>query len=127
LANVTLRIAAILIFLGIIFFVITGMQAPTSLIPAYIGIVLLVLGLLARGEDVKRRMIVMHIAVTIGLLGFLAGAGRVAKPIYERYVNGVPVLRPRAVQEEILMAFICLVYVVLCVRSFIAARRSRVA
>jgi len=125
LANVTVRIAAILIFLGIVFFVLTGSNAPTSLIPAFFGIVLLVLGFVARTEDSKRRMMVMHIAVTIGLIGFLFPAIRSGKVVLAKYMSGVPIAHLRAVQEEGLMAVICLLYVVLCVRSFIAARRSR--
>jgi hypothetical protein len=35
-------------------------------------------------------------------------------------------VRPVAVKEEFAMAVICLIYVLMCVRSFIAARRTRV-
>jgi uncharacterized membrane protein len=125
LANITIRNAAILIFLGILFFIITGAHAPTSLIPTFFGLVLLVLGLLSRSDDAKRRMLVMHIAVTVGLVGFLFPAVRAGIVLFARYVHGVPVQHHRAVQEEGLMAVVCLVFVIRCVQSFIAARRSR--
>jgi hypothetical protein len=125
LANMTVRIGAILIFLGLVFFYITGMHAYTSLIATAFGLVLVVFGLLARTSDSKMRMLYMHIAVTVGLLGFLFPAFRVGKVLFERYVNDLPIMRMRAVQEEGLMAVICLLFVLLCVRSFIAARRSR--
>jgi hypothetical protein len=123
-ANVTIRIAAILIFLGLVFFYITGMHAPTSLIPVWFGIVLLVLGLAARSDDAGRRKLVMHIAVTVGLIGFLVPAIRVTPVLYARYVHGTPILHHRAIQEEGLMALICLLFVIFCVRSFIAVRRN---
>ena len=121
-ANVTIRFGVLLILLGVIFFWITGHTAVTALIPAFFGIALAILGVAARTEDTKMRMIIMHIAVTIGLLGFLFPAIRALKA----YLAG-PILRPLAVREEVLMAVICLIYTLLCVRSFIAARRARVA
>ena len=48
---------------------------PHTLIPGAFGIVLIVLGALARTPDQKRRMLFMHIAVTVGLLGFLGQGG----------------------------------------------------
>lgn len=119
-ASVTIRFGVLLILLGGIFFWMTGHSAVTSLIPAFFGIVLLLLGFLASTEDTKRRMIVMHIAVTVGLLGFIFPAVRALKA----YLAG-PILRPLAVREEVLMAVICFIYTLLCVRSFIAARRAR--
>lgn len=121
-ANVTIRFGVLLVLLGVIFFWITGHTAFTALIPAGFGIVLAILGMVARTEDTKIRMIIMHIAVTIGLLGFLFPAIRALKA----YLSG-PILLPLAFREEVLMAAICLIYTWLCVRSFIAARRARVA
>ena len=39
---------------------------------AWFGLLLVVFGALANPPDAKRRMLFMHIAVTVGLLGFLA-------------------------------------------------------
>jgi hypothetical protein len=65
----------------------------------------------------------MHVAVTVGLLGFL-GAGAMA--IIETVkAHGGPLAHPVAVESQAAMAVICLVFVGLCVRSFIAARRDR--
>jgi hypothetical protein len=123
-AKLTVLFALALILLGVAVFVATGSHAPTALIPAYFGVVLGVLGLLARTEDSKRRMLWMHIAVTVGLLGFVFPGGRAAGDLV-KLMHGQAVLRPVAMQEELAMAAICLVYVLLCVRSFIAARRAR--
>jgi len=122
-ASVTIRFSTLLILLGLLFFFLTGHQYPTPLIPVLFGIVLLVLGLLARTESVKQRMLVMHIAVTIALVGFLFPAVMVAKQLWAVHNGGNMVVM--AVREQILMAVICLVFVLLCVRSFIAARKAR--
>ena len=123
-AKFTLGTALILIVLGVAFFVATGSHAPTALIPAYFGVVLGIFGLLANTEDSKRRMIFMHVAVTVGLVGAIIPAWR-AMTAFVASANGAPIVRPLAVKEEIAMAVICLAFVLMCVRSFIAARRAR--
>lgn len=123
-AKITLFFAAVLIVLGVAVFVATGSHAPTALIPAYFGVVLGILGMLANTEDSKRRMLFMHIAVTIGLLGFIFPGIRAAGDILKLIHNQV-VLRPVAMWEELAMAMLCLIFVLFCVRSFIAARRAR--
>jgi hypothetical protein len=123
-AKFTLVTALVLIVLGVAFFVATGSHAPTALIPAYFGIVLGIFGLLANTEDSKRRMIFMHIAVTIGLIGVVFPGWR-AGSAFLASTHGTALVRPIAVKEEFAMAIICLIFVVMCVRSFIAARRAR--
>lgn len=122
-AKITISFGVILILLGIFGFVATGSHAPTALIPAYVGILLGILGFLAITENAKRRMLFMHIAVTLGLLGFLG----TAKSIYDyiRMLQGQQFPHPPAVEEKAAMAVLLLVFVILCVRSFIAARRVR--
>jgi hypothetical protein len=124
-AKFTLVTALVLIILGIAFFVAIGSHAPTALIPAYFGIVLGILGLLANTDDSKRRMIFMHIAVTVGLLGVIFPGWRAASAFITS-AHGTTMVRPLAVKEELAMAVICLIFVLMCVRSFITARRARV-
>lgn len=123
-AKLTIVFGIVLIVLGVAVFVATGSHAPTALIPAYFGILLAILGLLANTPDSRRRMLFMHIAVTIGLLGFVFPGWRAAGDLIGQ-AHGHAILRPVAMQEELAMAAICLVFVLLCVRSFIAARRQR--
>ncbi|MGH9617918.1 MAG: hypothetical protein ACRD28_14355 [Acidobacteriaceae bacterium] len=120
-AKFTFVIALVLIALGIAFFIATGSYAPTALIPAYFGIVLGILGLLANTADSKRRMIMMHVAVTIGLIGVVFPGYRAGAA----FLASTRMAHPAAVKEEFAMAAICLVFVLVCVRSFIAARRAR--
>jgi uncharacterized membrane protein (UPF0136 family) len=122
-SSVTIRFSMLLILVGLLFYFLTGSSHPTALIPAAFGVVLCVLGFLARTDDAKRRMLVMHIAVTVALLGFLFPAARVIMG----WIAAHGILLGMAVREELLMAVICLVYVLLCVRSFLAARKARLA
>jgi len=125
-AKLTIVVALILIVLGVAVFIATGSHAPTALIPAYFGIVLGILGLLANTPDTRRRKIFMHIAVTIGLVGFIFPGWRGTSDLITQ-MHGQILLHPAAMKEELAMAGICLVYVLLCVRSFASARRNRSA
>jgi hypothetical protein len=122
-AKLTMVFGILLIVIGAWGFVGTGSQHPTALIPAYFGLALIIAGVLANSEDAKRRMLWMHIAVTIGLLGFVGAAVQAIR----EYVaaHGAPLAHPVAVEAQTAMAGLCFVFVLLCVRSFIAARRGR--
>ena len=124
-ANVTIWVGVLLEVLGIWMYVKTGSAHPTALIPTWFGIVLSITGVLAKSEDPKRRMLWMHIAVTVGLLGFLFPGGRGGMEVMEAHCKGVPLAHPEAVYEQFAMALICLVFVGLCVGSFITTRRVR--
>ena len=73
-AKLTVFFGILLILLGGVTFVLTGHKFPTSLIPAAFGILLVTFGGMAETPITKRRMLFMHISVTVGLLGFLATA-----------------------------------------------------
>ncbi len=115
----------VLIVLGAVYFYLTGASHPTALIPAVFGVLLFVCGLLANTEDTKRRMLWMHIAVTVGLIGFLFPGFRGGMALAHS-VNLTEVQRTAA-QEEIAMAVICAVFTALCVRNFVATRSARTA
>ena len=122
--KVTLIIAALLIALGLASFFGTGSQHYTALIPTWVGVALGIFGVLAISPNEKRRKIFMHINVTIGLLGFLAAAGRAVSSYGRARSLGVD---PDwiAVGSQLAMAGLLLIYVVLCVMSFLDARRAR--
>jgi hypothetical protein len=123
-ARLTILFGIVLILLGGFGFVATGSHAPTSLIPSYFGIVLALLGFFAYTPDTKRRMLLMHIAVTLGLLGFL-GTAKSGIVDYILMMNGRQFPHPVAVEEKAAMSVLMLIFVLLCVRSFIAARKAR--
>jgi multisubunit Na+/H+ antiporter MnhF subunit len=124
-AKTTISLGVVLILLGTLGFISTGSHAPTALIPAIVGIILSILGLLALTDDAKKRMLYMHIAVTIGLLGFLGTFWSIVN--YVQMIRGRQFPHPVAVEEKAAMAAVLLLFVLLSVRSFIAARRERAA
>ncbi len=123
-AKVTVLFGVLLIVLGVFYFVQTGHIHYTSLIPSGVGAILIVLGLLAETPDSRKRMLFMHIAVTLGLLGCLFTSPAIYKVV--QIVQGKLLLDHPKIEEKAAMSLLLLIYVVLCVRSFIAARRSRV-
>ena len=70
-AKFTIGFGVLLILLGIFGFVSTGSAYPTALIPAGIGLLFVLFGVMANTENSKKRMLWMHISVTVALLVFL--------------------------------------------------------
>jgi hypothetical protein len=122
-ARVTLIFAVLLIALGLVGFLGTGNAHPTALIPTWFGVALGIGGLLAISPSEGRRKLFMHINVTIGLLGFLGAVVEAARGYVHAASAG---LAPDmiALASKLAMSTLLLIYVLLCVRSFIAARRS---
>ena len=120
-ARVTVGFGAILVVLGIIGFVGSGATSVTALIPSFFGVVFVVLGLVGRADE--RRALTMHIAAFLALVG-IAGSitGLVDVP---DLLAGNDLERPWAVAVQSIMAVVLVIYLVLAVRSFIAARRAR--
>ena len=92
-----------------------GHASPTALIPAAFGAAIVVLAYIGRARE-SLRMHMMHIAVLFGLLGFIIPAVRLA-------ANYSTISLSAASISQIAMALICLVFVILSVKSFIDARR----
>ena len=122
-AKVTLVFAVLLIILGLIGYFGTGALHPTALIPTWFGVALGIGGLLAISPSELRRKLFMHINVTIGLLGFLGAASEAIRGYLHAKSAGI---QPDqiALASKLTMTGLLLFYVILCVRSFIAARRS---
>lgn len=122
-AKVTIVFAILLIALGLVGYFETGAAHPTALIPAWWGVALGIGGLLAISPSESRRKIFMHVNVTIGLIGFI-GAVVVAIQGYMSATSAGHAPDMAAFASKLTMAGLLLIYVLLCVRSFIAARRS---
>src|SRR2546423_15166398 len=90
----------------------------TALIPTFLGVPLMLLGYFSLFKP-HLRMHLMHVAVLLATLGFLASAGRLGMVLVKTPKFGV------GVAANAIMAIICLVFVVMSVRSFIAARQAR--
>lgn len=122
-AKFTMIVGVVLVLVSVGFWFSMGRAEMAALHPAGLGVLLLIAGALANSENARRRMLWMHIAVTLGLIGLLITGIRVVLEM----VHGTTRLHPLAFDERALVAVICLVFVALCVRSFIAARRTRIA
>jgi uncharacterized membrane protein len=123
LAKLTLVFAVLLVALGLIGYLGTGSLHPTALIPAWIGLALGIFGFLAISPNEGRRKLFMHINVTIALLGFIGSAVEAVRGYVHATSAGVAPDRI-ALASKVTLAGLLLIYVILCVRSFIAARRS---
>ena len=92
-------------------------QSGTALIPSGVGALMLLGGLVA----LKNNMAGMHIAVLFSALGALAGFGRLVPSAIKGELSG-----PTPVLLGLMTAF-CLLFTVMAIRSFKAARRAREA
>ena len=120
--NLTFICSLVLIALGLVGYfaweaIGASKQSVTSLIPAFVGIPMLIGGLIA----LKKNMLGMHIAVTFSLLGGLAGLGRLIPGL----IKGSLDWSAAAPKLILVMTVVCIFFTVMAVRSFIAARRAR--
>ena len=124
-AKLTIFFGVLLALIAVAAFVATGSSHPTALIPAGAGLLFVIFGILANSENPKKRMLWMHIAVTIALLLFL---GTIPADIQAYHLShGTEYPHPIAILEKSGKSLLRLLFVALCVRSFIAARRLRTA
>jgi hypothetical protein len=94
----------------------------TALIPAFFGVPLLLAGLIGLNEAYRKHA--MHFAALVGLLGCLGAGGRLASKA-NAWISGDPSVNSRAMWFIVAMTVVCLVYVVLSIKSFVDARKAR--
>ncbi|QJU54810.1 hypothetical protein SCB71_17140 [Herbiconiux sp. KACC 21604] len=116
--RITIILGAVLIVLGVIGYIATEFASWTALIPSILGALLVVFGLIG----VKRPKIGIHVALVVALLGIAGTLMNVLK-IGEVFAGTAE--RPVAVVLSTITFVLLIVYVVLGVRSFIAARKGR--
>ena len=123
--NNTLFCGLLLVALGVYGFVNgtpnaeTGAKPMTALIPAWFGLVLLACAGVVIWKE-KLRKHVMHVAAVVGVLGVVGGFMPVIR-------SGGFDLEKSAVKNGLIMSAICAVFVLLCVQSFVEARKARQA
>jgi len=93
-----------------------GNASITAMIPAFFGIVLSVLGHIAKIKESLTKH-VMHAAILIALLGFILPGWRIVSKLSEVTLSAAYV-------SQIAMMVVCLAFVLLGVRSFINARKG---
>lgn len=117
--NTAIWFGRLLVLVGIIGYaygMTAGNASVTALIPAAFGIVLMICGHLAVAKEGLRKTM-MHIAIVVALIGFIAALGGIFR-------KGMPQDIGAGIVSGAVMALICLIFVILCIRSFVAARRS---
>jgi hypothetical protein len=117
--RLTVVIGAVLVVLGVVVFAATGAASVTALIPSLVGVLLLLCALLARKPAWHRHGI--HAALVVALLGALGTLMNVVR-IGEVFAGTAE--RPAAVIESTLMFVLLVGYLVMGMRSFVAARRA---
>lgn len=111
--------AVIFVLLGIGAYLLTGAQSWTALIPAIFGLLLAIAG----GVSLKHLKHGGHFAATVGLLGFLGTAKSLGK--LPALLKGEVVERAAAVGVQAAFAILSLIFIALCVKSFVDARKAR--
>jgi hypothetical protein len=115
----TVVIGAVLVVLGVVVYAATGAASVTALIPSLVGVLLLLCAAAARKPAWHRHGI--HAALVVALLGAL---GTLMNVVQIGQVFAGTAERPVAVIESTLMFVLLVGYIVMGVRSFIAARRA---
>ncbi len=118
-AATTRLVGLILAALGILSYVGTGRTSVTALIPAFFGVVFVILAWVARNESVRKH--VMHAAMVIALLGILGTAWRLVPELLAGTLDFGRVAVWAQIATVVLLAW----YLVKGIQSFRAARLAR--
>jgi len=110
--RIAIAVGVLLALQGVGFYVATSSKSLTALIPTFVGIPILAMGLVALRASVRKHP--MHAASAIALLGFLAAVGRMASAGVSFSPAGISVL---------LLALITGGFLATCIKSFVDARR----
>lgn len=120
---ITVLFALDLILTGIIGYQVTGAESITALIPALIGFLLLIAGLTAFKDGLRKHA--MHVAAVIGLLGVLGTASAFGdiSPLLQGKLELLK--KPAASVSKIVTGMVCAHFVLICIWSFVEARLAR--
>jgi hypothetical protein len=116
----TLYTGIALVVLGVAGYAFSGASSVTALIPAFIGAVFVLLGLLGRKESLRKH--VMHVAMVVALLAIGGTFGGITGLL--AWMGGTPPDRPLAVVAQTITAVLCILLLAGGIWSFIAARRA---
>ncbi|HET6735329.1 hypothetical protein [Mycobacterium sp.] len=112
---------ALLVATGVIAYVATGAASFTALIPAAVGVLLLIAALIGRRTENASKH-AMHAALAIALLGALGSLMNVVK-LGDLFAGTAE--RPGAIVASTVMFVLLVAYLVAGVRSFVRARAAR--
>ena len=117
-ARLTIIIGALLTLVGVGFYAVLSVAegkavSVTALIPAMAGVPILLLGLVALREPLRKHA--MHVVAILALLGLALPLGRLGMQL----AKGAQV-KPTVLASLLLMAVLSGVLLFACIRSFVA-------
>jgi hypothetical protein len=122
-AGTTILFGVLMVLLGVVGYFATGRQSWTALIPAIAGAVFVLLGA-AAARNARYRMHAMHVAALLALVGLIAMIPQGVIPLVQ-WLSGTNPARPAAIISRCILAALLLIFLVMCVKSFVDARRAR--
>jgi|WetSurMetagenome_2_1015567.scaffolds.fasta_scaffold1209281_1 uncharacterized membrane protein len=93
-----------------------GKVSVTALIPLFIGVLIIILGVLAFNE--KRIKHSMHAASVLMLMGLIGSLYRLTHKVFLGNIDGSAMIL-------ILVSMFCIMFLILAINSFIEARKAR--
>lgn len=120
-AKFSIATGIILIILGLISYFGISSESITALIPSFLGIPVLILGIIALSEKYLKHS--MHAVAVLMLLGFAGTVSGLIK--FFRMISGEVFERPSAITIQAIMCFLCLIFLLFAIKSFIDARSKR--
>lgn len=117
--KISIGFGLVLVGMGLGAYLSSDSKSVTALIPSFFGVAILLSGVLGALFH-KARMHVMHLAALVGLLGTLGGLG-MGLPKLGALLSGTAE-RPTAVAMQIAMGVVCLIFLGICIKSFVDAR-----
>lgn len=120
--RLTTIVGGLLVITGVLAFVLTATSSITALIPAFVGGLILICAAVASRPSLHRHGI--HAALVVALLGALGSVMNVVK-VGQLFTGAAE--RPAAIITSLILFVLCVAYVVIGVRSFVVARKARIA
>lgn len=120
--GVLLVIVGCLGYFGAMAGLFAAKPSPTALIPAALGILLMLCGFIGIAKEGARKH-AMHVAAVVALLGLLGSFPGLMK--FPALLGGGELERPIAVMAQTATALLCLIFFLLCFQSFLKARVLR--
>lgn len=118
--RLTLGLSVLLIAIGSIAYIATSFASWTALIPALLGVVILIAGLIS----LKKQKLGVHLALAVAVLGVLGTSMNVLQ--LGALIAG-DAERPTAVLISTITFALLIFYVALGIHSFVTARRWKAA